>query len=748
MSAFVSVTFFLNRLASASSPLETPTRQSADAQRSTLRKGLVRALAWIAAAALLLLLVSSAGEWAAKRELAVQVDAIQQAIEVDSLALRGVAAKYRYLPFTAAQHPAVVSALERSADKTAIQEANAYLATVSRAAGSEALYLMDAKGTTLAASNYQESYTFVGQSYSNRPYFVDAKVGKAGLFYGIGQTTGAPGLFMSAPVQASGKTIGVIAVKVSLSDIQNAWQSVRDPIVLTDVRGIVFLSSVRGWLYQTTQSLSPDDLTWIALHKQYGARERFGPVPWVLEPPTPGRGRLLTATIEGKKRRFITVDQALPDFGWRLTVMGDYAPVAQARLQAWLLAILSATLLLLGSFYWRLRERRFSEQRDARRELEQRVLERTQALGDAHALQKSMEDALLVGMRARDLDGHIIYVNPALCAMTGYDADQLLGHMPPYPYWHPDDLDEHWRNLHTTANGVVQNSFESRMRHREGHDVLTMTYTARLIDANGQHTGWMSSVVDITAQKRAESREREHEQQLQHAQRLASLGEMASTLAHELNQPLMAMSNYASAAKAFALQDNRALLMESLNEAATQAQRSSDIVKRIRGFVRQRTGGAEQCQMESMVHNTLTLMRGELRARGARIQLGAGLAAGQVPALPAIAGDRVLLEQVLLNLMLNALQAMDGTERAQRVMEIDAAWRANKMVIHIADRGAGIDPSIADQVFTAFFTSRADGLGLGLSICRTIAEKHGGGLSFAPRAGGGTVFTLELACIA
>ena len=697
------------------------------------------ALAWGAVAVLCVGAIVVFGEWAAKREITAQVDANRRAIEVDSLGLHGVAAKYRYLPFTAAQHPAVLSALRDPADAGAIQAANLYLAAVNQVAGSEALYLMDSRGLTVAASNWNEHPTFVGQSYANRPYFVDAIAGNEGMFYGIGQTTGEPGLFISAPAKEGTEVRGVVAVKVSLSDIQNTWLSVRDPIVLTDARGIVFLSSIPGWLYHATRELSAEDLKWIARHKQYGERARFELLPWSMAPAAQGRGRLVRATVDGQPRRFISVDHPLPDFGWRLFAMSDYAPVAKARTQAWVLGGLSATLLVLGGFYWRLRERRFYEQREAQRELEQRVQERTRALGDAHAMQKSMEDSLLVGMRARDLDGRIVYVNPALCAMTGYTPEELLGQMPPYPYWHPDELDEHWRNFHATANGAAHHGFESRMRHRDGNDVLTMTYTARLIDASGRHTGWMSSVVDITAQRRAEARERAHELQLQHAQRLASLGEMASTLAHELNQPLMAMSNYASAAKAFALQEKGPLLMESLDEAIRQAQRSADIVKRIRGFVHQRTVGDESCQMESMVQNALALLRGEIRSRGARVHLDLA------PALPPVVGDRVLLEQVLLNLILNGLQAMDRTPRPLRAIGIQAEMSSNRLVVRIADRGAGVDPEIADKIFEAFFTSRTDGLGLGLSICRTIAERHGGSLYFSSREGGGTVFTLELA---
>jgi two-component system sensor histidine kinase DctS len=245
-------------------------------------------------------------------------------------------------------------------------------------------------------------------------------------------------------------------------------------------------------------------------------------------------------------------------------------------------------------------------------------------------------------------------------------------------------------------------------------------------------------VVDITAQKSAEQRQRQNDEQLQHAQRLASLGEMASTLAHELNQPLMALSNFASAAKAFAEQGKQELLASSLDETMAQAQRSAEIVRRIRGFVRQRTAGAEDCAVPALLANVLALLQGEMRAQQAR-------AVVRVPAdLPSVRGDRVLLEQVLLNLVLNSLQAMQSTAPERRVVELEAALVDGRMRITVADRGPGIDAALAEQVFAPFFTTKPGGLGLGLNICRTIVEGHRGRLWFANRADGGTVFMLEL----
>ena len=297
-----------------------------------------------------------------------------------------------------------------------------------------------------------------------------------------------------------------------------------------------------------------------------------------------------------------------------------------------------------------------------------------------------MEDSLLVGMRARDLEGRIIYVNPALCEMCGYSAEELVGRKPPYPYWHPDDMEQHWLDNEATLTGrAAHTGFESRMRHRDGHDVYTLLYTAPLIDGAGRHSGWMISVVDMSTQKRAEEQQRVHEEQLRHAARLASLGEMASTLAHELNQPLMALSSFASAAQAFARQGKHKLLASSLEDIAAQSQRAAEIVRRVRGFVRQRTQGLEPVPMNACVDSVLALLKPEIRARKARV-----LTRLQSD-LPNVGGDRLLLEQVLLNLVLNSLQAMQDTPPARRMVEIDTVSDGRHLRVSVADHGPGID---------------------------------------------------------
>lgn len=702
------------------------------------RTGWRKPLLWTLYALLGLLLAWWAGEWAAQREKRLQVDAIHRTIEVQALGLRGTVARYKHIPYVSAQHPDIQALLQAPKNKALVDKANRYLQEISRRVGSNALYLMDAKGQTLAASNWQQTDSFVGQNYGFRPYFKDALAGRDGFFYAIGNNTQVPGMFISAPVRVGAAPWGVLVIKVSLSDIEETWRRAKDPVYLADAWGVIFLGSIPAWQYKATQPLSEQALAWIRGNRQYGDRLDFEAPAWQ-QLRTPEEASYETrALLDGRPQQFLSLEEALPEFQWRLVVMTDLSPVNWARWTGQALTLLLALVLWLALKVFQQRERRYSELRRHRVELEQRVLERTAELQEAHAFRKAMGDSLVVGMRARDLQGRIIYANPALCHITGYSAEELVGQLPPYPYWHPDDMEKHWQDNAAVLSGATMRGFESRIRHRDGHDVTTMIYSAPLIDGSGQHSGWMSSVLDISEQKRAEEQQRLQAASMQRTSRLATLGELASTLAHELGQPLMALVSFAGAAKTFAEREQREALLETLDDIRSQAQRAADIVGRIRGFVRLQTSGFEDCTVNAVVANVLALLRPEIRQQQALVltQLDEGL--------PTIQADRLLLEQVLLNLLLNALQAMQGQSVLTKQAHIATGLQDGMLFIRVADSGPGIAPAALSQLFEPFFTTKPEGLGLGLNICRTTVEAHRGRLVAENGPEGGAVFTVYL----
>jgi len=184
----------------------------------------------------------------------------------------------------------------------------------------------------------------------------------------------------------------------------------------------------------------------------------------------------------------------------------------------------------------------------------------------------------------------------------------------------------------------------------------------------------------------------------------------------------MALVSYSGAARAFAERGQSEALRETLGDISTQAQRAADIIGRIRGFVRLQTSGFQDCTVNAVVSNVLALLGPEMRQQ--QVRVGTQLDAQ----LPAIRADRLLLEQVLLNLLLNAMQAMQGNPPADKTVQVDTGARDGMVFIRVADHGPGIAPAVQAQLFEPFFTTRAEGLGLGLRAAGSAVPRGGDGL--------------------
>jgi len=360
-------------------------------------------------------------------------------------------------------------------------------------------------------------------------------------------------------------------------------------------------------------------------------------------------------------------------------------------------------------------------------------------LRQEHAFRKAMEDSLDTGMRARNLDGEIIYVNPAFCRMVGFPATELIGRRPPMPYWADDHLDE-TRNIHDRilAGEGPDEGFELKLKRGNGEVIDVLIHEAPLIDAHGQQSGWMGSMVDITERKLAEERARQQQERLQSTARLVAMGEMASSIAHELNQPLAAISSYCTGA-ANMLRNHAPPtdIIPALNKAVDQAQRAGKVIRRIYSLARHSENRFERVHLGAHIDAALSLMEVDIRQKGIRVTLD--LAPQAV-----VDGDPVLIEQALFNLFRNAVESMRDTIPDQRQILITLNCTAGYVVLMVADRGCGIDARVADKLFDPLFTTKAEGMGMGLAICRSVVENHRGRLSFEANPGGGTVFRILL----
>ena len=377
-------------------------------------------------------------------------------------------------------------------------------------------------------------------------------------------------------------------------------------------------------------------------------------------------------------------------------------------------------------------------------------------VAEALAFRQAMENSLVTGLRARDMAGRISYVNPAFCRMVGHSAEELIGSGLPAPWWPPERADE-YRQHHAAMMAGEAAPREGRewvFQRRDGTRFPVLVVEAPLIDAQGAQTGHLGAVLDITEQRRIEDQSRASLDRLQATARLTTVGEMASLLSHELNQPLAAIASYASGVLNL-LDDppqdlSPAELRQAIQRIGEQAERAGRVIKSVADFVRRREHSREALAPVELLDGVVPLIGLQAKKLGIRVQLDVA------PGLPRVRCDRTLIEQVLINLARNGMQAMpEGDPDAAsglRVLRIEvnpvaasASAPRGGVRFAVTDHGEGLSEAVQARLFTPFFTTKPEGMGLGLSLCRTVIEQHGSSLAFEPAQPRGTVFRFTLA---
>lgn len=381
-----------------------------------------------------------------------------------------------------------------------------------------------------------------------------------------------------------------------------------------------------------------------------------------------------------------------------------------------------------------------AEARAANASLQTRCAELDQDRRHYRWLAESTTD--LISRHARD--GTFLYASHAARDLLGYEPQELVG-ASAYDLFHPDDL----HDLLTKSprvyhrNGFYRHTY--RFRAKQGHYVwFETTSRTRRHPATGELIDILSVSRDVGLRKAAEAQAHRHQEQIAHANRLASTGELASNIAHELNQPLAAIANYISVAQLKlnanpeAPLSNLELLLTRIND---QVSGLAERLRHIRSFVRKGQIRTRPMPLSEAVEGACRLC--EWQFRQADIDIESQLADN----MPRVLADPVALQQVLVNLLLNALEASRGQPGASRVMIEAELHEPAGVTFRVRDFGRGVDPTIQEQLFSAFHTTREEGLGLGLPISHSLMEAMGGGLWLAPAATSeGTVFAGTLRC--
>jgi two-component system, LuxR family, sensor kinase FixL len=366
------------------------------------------------------------------------------------------------------------------------------------------------------------------------------------------------------------------------------------------------------------------------------------------------------------------------------------------------------------------------------------------ARGRAAHLQ-SILDTIPEAMVVIDERGAIQSFSLAAERLFGYRAAEVAGQnvkmlMPaPYREEHDGYLGRYMRTGERRIIGIGR----VVVGQRKDGSTFPMELAVGEMRSGAEHffTGFIR---DLTERQQTEARLQELQAELVHVSRLTAMGEMASALAHELNQPLSAISNYMKGSRR--LLENSAdaradQVRDAMDKAADQALRAGQIIRRLRDFVARGESERRLEDVKKLVEEASALALVGAKDKGVRVRFDFA------PGVDFVLADKVQIQQVLLNLMRNAIEAMEDCKRRELVIST-APTPDNMVEISVADTGSGISPEIVANLFQPFVTTKAQGMGVGLSISRTIIEAHGGAIAPRPNSGGGTVFSFTLPAVA
>ncbi|MBS1175026.1 MAG: tmoS 2 [Burkholderiaceae bacterium] len=371
------------------------------------------------------------------------------------------------------------------------------------------------------------------------------------------------------------------------------------------------------------------------------------------------------------------------------------------------------------------------------------------------SMRRAIEDALHVGVRVHEINGRVIYANPAFYEMVGYGADEVIGtEFHDAPYYLAEEQGK-LKDLiafcieHAQDIIVMQSSrgyfMPLKFRCKDGSIKDMMMRGGVMVDENGKISGWVTSVEDVTERKRLEDFKINETKRLETLQYLINLGEMASAIAHELNQPLSAISGYAAGLHNYLLNRSKNIDVVKVSEIAeklkNQAERASKVTHRVQRFVKSKDLNLACMPVQPLLEQTADLMELELRQKKCQLTIH-----GLENSWPEVYVDISMVQHAIINIVRNSMDALIDSGAPCRKIDIEITQYSEYFIcLIINDTGPGVPKEIIDSIFEPFFTTKQQGVGIGLNICRTAIESMSGHIWAKSREeGGGFYITLPI----
>jgi two-component system C4-dicarboxylate transport sensor histidine kinase DctB len=534
-----------------------------------------------------------------------------------------------------AERPDLARALRDPADMYLIERVNDDLHLTAEAVGLSDIFLIDPTGLTIAASNHWKELSFVGENFAYRPYFTLALAGEQGRFFALGTTSGERGYFFAEAVRDGQDILGVLAVKFTVDEFEDAWRNGANDILVLDDAGVIFMASRPEWHFRSLGPLSPEARAAIEDTKKY-PMDQLVPLQTVQEPFDDGLRRVAITKDDGTIGRYVVQSQMIPEAGWEVSLL---TPSEQAWSRA--IGTVALTALLL----------------------------------------------LLVGLIATVVLQRRIQLQERIRAALS-----------------------------------MQEELEHRVTQR----------TAELEEANRLITQ------EVVERRAAETRLRQTQTELIQAGKLAALGQMAAALSHEFNQPLAAVKSFARNAGAYLDRGEPDKVRHNIGMIDDMVDRLAAISTHLRNFARRPGEKTEPVLLNRALDTAVVILEPKMRASGCRVRRDA--IEGEIW----VQGGQVRLQQVFVNLLSNAVDAM--ADQSDPVVDLLLETDGPRVHVRVQDSGTGMTDAEIAQLFDPFFTTKepGKGMGLGLSISYNIVRDFGGTLEGRNLPEGGAVFSVTL----